>query len=376
MKYLKLIILLLIFLNLPSYALIYNNSVTAKVLSYGTFFLISLYFFLNKKEKPVISFIILGLMYFLISVLVDAQNTANFIITFFKYFIFIILGTSVIKDTKSIEIYILLMVGSISIIYESLFIINLNGRFSGFYLNPNSAGFICILGYCLSLSINNNMLKILGQILFSIAGFVTFSRTFLLIWVLINIISLLISYKNIYKILIGVILFSLFLSFGDKFDFNTRRLDAFSTILDGKVSYEMEENTRTQTWALYYERILESPILGNGYLSFSGETIGSGDSAIVNVGVHSTPLLIIGEAGIFTFFYFLWIYCGFVARGIKLFKEDPLLFFVAFSLLMYMLTSHNYFDNYLILFVSIWLYMKIDSRERIEKNHKINLKLS
>jgi len=38
MKYLKLIILLLIFLNLPSYALIYNNSVTAKVLSYGTFF--------------------------------------------------------------------------------------------------------------------------------------------------------------------------------------------------------------------------------------------------------------------------------------------------------------------------------------------------
>jgi len=100
-------------------------------------------------------------------------------------------------------------------------------------------------------------------------------------------------------------------------------------------------------------------------LSFSGKTIGYGDSAIVNVGVHNTPLLILGEAGIFTFFYFLWIYVGFVVKGVRKFKEDPLIFFVSFSLFMFMLTTHNFFDNYLVLFVSLCLYIKIDSKKII-----------
>ena len=344
---------------------------TGRVLSYGTFFLIIIYFFLNKKEKPIVSFIVVGLLYFLISVLVDAQNAENFIMTFIKYFIFIIMGIKLVKDTKDTEIYILLLIGALSVIYESIFIIDIGGRFSGFYLNPNSAGFICILGYCLSLSIDNKKLRLLGQILFSIAGLVTFSRTFLLLWVLISIVSLSISYKNAYKIVIGVVLFSLFLSFGDKFDFNASRLEAFSTILDGKISDEMGEDSRTQTWALYYKKIFDSPIFGNGYLSFSGKTFGTGDSAYSNVGVHNTPLLIIGEAGFFTFLYFMWIYGGFFIEGIRIFKEEPLIFLVSFSLLMYMLTSHNYFDNYLILFVSIWLYMKIDVQKiKVNKRNK------
>ena len=362
MKYLKLIILLLIFWNLPSYALTEVNSMTGTVLSYGTFILIIGYYFLNKNEKPVISFIVLGLLYFLISVLVDAQNTENFIMTFIKYFIFVIMGVKLVKDTKDIEIYVVLLLGALSIIYESIFIIDIGGRFSGFYLNPNSAGLICILGYCLSLSIDNKKLRILGQILFSIAGFVTFSRTFLLLWVLINMFSLSISYKNVYKIVIGLVLFSLFLSFGDKFDFNTRRLEAFSTILDGKISDEMGEDSRTQTWAIYYDKFYDSPILGNGYLSFSGKTFGEGDAAYYNVGVHNTPLLMIGEAGVFTLLYFMWIYGGFVIKGIRNFREEPSIFLLSFSLLMYMLTSHNYFDNYLILFVSLWLYLKIERK--------------
>ena len=365
MKYLKLIILLIIFWNLPSFAAVNVNALTGSILSYGTFFLIIVYYFFNKKEKPIVSFIFLGLLYFLISVLVDTVNTENFITTFIKYFIFIIMGIKVVKDTTDTGIYIFLLLGSLSIIYESIFVTDIGGRFSGFYLNPNSAGFICILGYCFSLSIDNKILKILGQILFSIAGFVTFSRTFFLLWVLINIISLSISYKNAYIIIMGLVLFSFFLSFGVKFDFNTRRLEAFSRLLDGEISDEMGEDSRTQIWALYYERIYESPIFGNGYLSFSGNTFGRGESAYYDEGVHNTPLLIIGEAGVFTFLYFIWIYGGFLAKGIRMYKNEPLIFLVSFSLFMYMLTNHNYFNNYLILFVSIWLWMKVDRKEII-----------
>lgn len=365
MKYLKLIILLIIFWNLPSFAAVNVNALTGSILSYGTFFLIIVYYFFNKKEKPIVSFIFLGLLYFLISVLVDTVNTENFITTFIKYFIFIIMGIKVVKDTTDTGIYIFLLLGSLSIIYESIFVTDIGGRFSGFYLNPNSAGFICILGYCFSLSIDNKTLKILGQILFSIAGFVTFSRTFFLVWVLINIISLSISYKNAYIIIMGLVLFSFFLSFGVKFDFNTRRLEAFSRLLDGEISDEMGEDSRTQIWALYYERIYESPIFGNGYLSFSGNTFGREESAYYDEGVHNTPLLIIGEAGVFTFLYFIWIYGGFLAKGIRMYKNEPLIFLVSFSLFMYMLTNHNYFNNYLILFVSIWLWMKVDRKEII-----------
>lgn len=363
MKYFKFIILILVFWNLPSFALVHVNSFTGTILSYGVFFLIILYFFLNKKEKPLIPFIMLGLLYFMVSVIVDDQNTENFIVTFIKYFIFIIFITRLVKDTTNEEIYLLFLLGSLSILFESIFITVIGGRFSGFYLNPNSAGFICILGYCLSFSISSKILRILGQILFSIAGFVTFSRTFLLIWVIINVVSLLISYKNTYKIIIGVILFSFFLSFADKLDFNTRRIEAFSNILDGKISDEMEEGSRTQTWAGYYDKIIDKPLFGNGYLSFSGKTYGNAYSI---QGVHNTFLMIIGEAGIFVFFYSISIYIGFIVQSIKTFNSDPFIFFISFSLLMYMLTSHNYFDNYLVLFISIWLFLKVyDKKKRM-----------
>ena len=105
--------------------------------------------------------------------------------------------------------------------------------------------------------------------------------------------------------------------------------------------------------------------LRNGYLSFSGNTFGREESAYYDEGVHNTPLLIIGEAGVFTFLYFIWIYGGFLAKGIRMYKNEPLIFLVSFSLFMYMLTNHNYFNNYLILFVSIWLWMKVDRKEII-----------
>ncbi|QKJ64452.1 O-antigen ligase [Flavobacterium sp. M31R6] len=365
MTYLKIVILTLLFCNLPSFSLVHLDATTGAFLSYGTFFLIIIYF-LHKKEMPIVPLVILGLSYFLISILIDSQNSEGFMATFIKYLIFVTMGASVIKDVTKNEIFTLLLIGAFSIIYESIFVIDIGGRYSGFYLNPNFAGCICILGYCFSFSISDKKIKIIGQILFSYAGFVTFSRTFLLLWVLVNILSLSISYKNSYKIILGIVLISFFVSFGNKFDFNTKRLEAFATILDGKISQDLAENSRTLTWAKYYDRILDHPFFGNGYLSFSGKTYGEDDKAYGIEGVHNTPLLIIGEAGIFVFLYFLWLYGGFVLSGIHYFKQDFLLLLVSFSLFIYMLTTHNFFNNYILLSISIWLFQQIEIKKTEE----------
>jgi O-antigen ligase len=165
------------------------------------------------------------------------------------------------------------------------------------------------------------------------------------------------------------VLFSLFVSLGDNFDFNSRRLDAFTSILDGKISDEMVEDSRTQIWALYYYKVLNKPFFGNGYLSFSGKTDGIGENSDSIQGAHNTFLMILGESGIFVFLYFTAIYGGFIVSGIRVFKDEPFIFLISFSLFMYMLTSHNYFDNYITLFVSLWLYLKID-KKKMRKNLK------
>lgn len=306
-------------------------------------------------------FIILGILFFLVSILVSAENTETYMITMVKYFIIVVMGAAMVNDITREEMYVVLLLGCLSIIHESIFIEGIGGRYRGFYLNPNAAGFACIIGYCLSFSINDKRLKIIGQLLFSIAGFMTFSRTFLLIWVLINLFSLLISYKNVYKIAIGVVLFSLFLSFGSKLDLSAKRLHAFSGILNGKVNDDLKEESREETWAHYYNKILVNPILGNGYHSFSGETSGKENNKFtIRNGVHNTFLMVIGEAGFFVLLYFLWIYSAFLVNGMRMFSDNPMIFLVSFSMIMYMLTNHNYFDNYLVLFVSIWIYIQID----------------
>lgn len=377
MKYIRIIILFLIFCNLPSYFLAKASASLGQLLSYGTFLLIIVYYIFSENKKFIVPFVVLGILFFLVSIMVNADNTDGYLITMIKYFIVVIMGGIVANDTTKQEMYIVLLLGCLSIVYESVFIEGIGGRYRGFYLNPNSAGFACILGYCLSFSINDKKLKIFGQLLFSVAGFMTFSRTFLLIWVLINLFSLLISYKNVYKIIIGIVLFSLFISLGSKLDLSAKRLHAFSGILQGKVNDDLKEESREETWAHYYNKILLNPILGNGYHSFSGETSGADNNKFtIRNGVHNTFLMIIGEAGFFVLLYFLSIYGAFLINGMRMFEEDPLIFLVSFSLVMYMLTNHNYFENNLVLFISLWLYIQIDEWKNAgvaaETTYKLN----
>jgi hypothetical protein len=359
MRLLRIIILLLIFCNLPGYCLVNINATIGSLLSYLTFLLIIIYFIFNEKEQPPIRFIVFGLLFFFISLCVSADNTDTFLITLIKYFV-ILMGVNVVKQVSRNELFYILQFGALSIIYEAIFLTGINGRFSGFYLNANPAGFACILGYTVSLFMENKKLKILGQLLFTIAGFATFSRTFLLIWVVINLLSLLINLKNAYSIILGIALFGIFLSVETKSDLSTKRVGAFSALLDGKLDDDLKKEPRTETWAVYYDKILDKPFFGNGYHSFSGEVFGTEDNSYtVHNGVHNTFLMVIGEAGFFVFFIFCCIYGSFLINGIKMFKDDPQTFLVSLSLILYMLTNHNYFENYIELFVSLWLYISI-----------------
>lgn len=360
MKYLKLVILLTILLNIPGFFLAHVSAIAGTILSYSTFALIIVYYTFNKKEKPIVSFVVLGLLYFFISTLVEVQNDTILYSTFIKYFIFVILGAKVVKDSKDIEIFIILLLGSLSIIYDLIFISGIEGRFSGFYLNPNLAGFVCILGYCMSFSITNKKLKIFGQLMFSFAGIVTFSRTFLVIWLFVNIISLTTNFKNIYKIIAVIFLIGLFLTFGDKLNFNRQRLNSFSSLFEGKVTEDLENDSRTDVWATYYDKILDRPIFGNGYLSLSGKPHIQVDGSTRIQGVHNTFLMIMGEAGIIVFMYFLYIYGKILISSYKIFRFKPLYFFISVSVVLYMLTSHNYFDNYFMLFISIWVFIQLN----------------
>lgn len=357
MKLLKFAVLLLIFCNLPSYTLIHVNAGIGSMLSYSIFLLIIAYFFLGEKEKPSLPFMVFGILFSMISLMVSTQFSDGFPITFFKYFIFIIMVPTVIKDVKNVDIYCVLLIGSLSILYEAALVTGIGGRYSGFYLNPNLAGCACVLGYAIGLTIEQKKLRFVGQLLFSFAGLVTFSRTFLIIWILINLFSLLISYKNVYRMLACLALFTIFLSFGNKLDLNLKRLNAFSEILDGKIDSDLKEGSRTETWALYYDKILDQPLWGNGYHSFSGQSAGAEDDRfVVKLGVHNTFLMVLGEAGIFPLLYFLWVYGYLLVKGVQFFKQNPSIFLLSFSLVLFMLTTHNYFDNYLILFSSLWLY--------------------
>ena len=66
------------------------------------------------------------------------------------------------RKSKLKEIYIFLLIGALSIIINAVFfpLHNANfyptyGRFSGFYLNPNYAGAMSLMGFALSFGIKN-----------------------------------------------------------------------------------------------------------------------------------------------------------------------------------------------------------------------------
>lgn len=360
MKILRIVILALVLWNLPSIALATLGPALGSSLSFIIFSLLVFYYFLEKKTTPNWWMLIIALLYFTISSFQYYGETKYFINDFVKFFIFVIGGYEVIKRVSKEELFYFILLGSLSIAIETIFFPIRTGRYSGFYLNPNVAGFICIYGYALTYGLKSLPLKLLGQFIFTLMGLLTFSRTFIVIWVLLNLISLKISVKNIRILGIGVLIFSSLLIIDDIVGLNNPRFTQLKNIINNEnvSNQEITEDSRTDTWALHYDKIIESPIFGNGYETFSGE-MGK------VVGVHNTYLLIIGEAGIIPFLLFLAYFIYLFYWSIYFFKETPYLIMQTIALSVFLLANHNFFNFYYLTFAAMWIQYQIVEQKRL-----------
>jgi O-antigen ligase len=353
MKILKFIILSLILLNIPAIVLFNFGASLGSLFSYVTILLLVVFYFLERKTTPNWWIIILALSYYLIISFQYYGVTKDFIMEFVKYLIFVICGYELTKRVTNVELFYYLLFGVISIGIHALFYPTRFGRYSGFYINPNVAGFICIYGYSLVYSLKSTSLKLLGQFIFTLMGLLTFSRTFIVIWVLLNIISLRISIKNIRILGIGVLLFSTLIFIDEVVGLNNPRFQQLRAIATNEeVSIEeVNEGSRTETWAKYYDKIFESPIFGSGYGTFSGK--------MNSEGVHNTYLMIIGEAGIIPFFIFIAFIIYLYYWSIIFFKRSPNLIMQTIALSIFLLANHNFFSFYYVTFAAMWIQYQI-----------------
>jgi hypothetical protein len=336
------------------------GSVSSLLLSAG----VLAYFFISKKDKPLISLIILGITYFTISGINYIGPTEDFIKDALRYFIFIIGGISIAKETKNKELCIVLLVGAISVIINATIFSNPYGRYSGFFINPNRAGLICLLGFAVSYSIPKRNFKLLAQFIFTIAGIMTLSRYFILILVIINLASIFADKKNLIGLGIGALAFILILT-ASSLQLNSDRFSALKSIFSDDVdTATITKESRNETWALYEDIILDNPLIGIGYRELHGEA----KSIEIETGVHNTYLMALGESGILSFLLLIIIYSALLIRSFKLFFKKPEYFYLAIVLSSFLLVSHNYFDNYMILFPTLWLYLRVHNQSEFDED--------
>ncbi len=372
MKIIRIVLLILILWNIPSIALFAFSPSIGSALSYFTIGLLAVYYLFETKSAPNWWILTIALLYFIISSFQYYDSPNDIIRETVKYFIFVIGGYELVKKTGKEELFLFLLLGSISIAIDALFFPSRFGRYSGFYLNPNEAGFVCVFGYALVFSLKNISIKLLGQFVFTLMGLLTFSRTFIVIWLILNIISLRISIKNLRILGVGILIFSALIFIDESVGLNNPRFDQLQNIVsneDVKVTV-VSKDSRTETWSKFYDDMLQSPIFGNGYGTLSGKL----DSG----GVHNSYLMIIGEAGIIPFLALLAYIAYLMYWSIYFFKKTPHLILQSVALTLFLLTDHNFFVSYYLVFGAMWIQYQIvkqknlvDTTENILENNKL-----
>lgn len=368
LKLIRYLILFLVLCNIPGFLLVYTNPSLSSAVSILTSLLLIFYFVRSKpKQKPIIAFLLFSTLYFSIS----SFNYYGFEIELIKElirFIVLILGiTEIMQRTSYKELFYILLLGAISIILNALVFPYSNalyglvqGRYSGFFLNPNSAGITCLLGVAISYSIINTKHRLIGQAIFTLAGILTLSRTFIVVWVLINILAIIKDRKNLLVPFIGALALVLVVTFTDSKLFAADRFEALTAFFgDGEVKTKTIKNdSRDQTWALYYDYVFEKPFFGNGYKSFQLKTKKL-------PGAHNTFLMIIGESGIFPFLIFIGLYFYLFKYSFKYFKKEPNLIYILIVVLLNFMVSHTLFVNYQSMALSVFIYLKIRNLNNI-----------
>ena len=144
---LKHIILALAILNVPMFGLIAFSPAVGSAASALSLVALFLYYFFVKKSKPLLGLLLLGILYFSIGGFNFSGDLETYIKDIFRYFLFILSITEVAKNTTNAEACFYLVLGAMSIIINALVFSDDYGRYAGFYINPNRAALICILGF-------------------------------------------------------------------------------------------------------------------------------------------------------------------------------------------------------------------------------------
>lgn len=364
MKFLKYAILFIFLLNVSGAIFAYTDGeLLPSLLSYFSYLLLVIYYLFCEDKGPLNKWmIVIGILYYLIGSLQYTGEMSYLLTNAVKYFIMVICGYELIRRTSDDELYTFLLLGATTVLIHALFIPGgsaLYGRFSGFYINPNGASFICGSGYALSYGIKNKKIRLIGQLIFTFMGLLTLSRTFIGTWLLLNFISLKINIKNIKIFFYGFGLVLLLLGMSELFKVKNARIDQLKRITNNEevAVEELNEEGRGETWAKYYEDILESPIIGSGYYTAQGGTDRHGK------GTHNTFLLVIAESGIIAVIVYIIFYLYLLTSSIRLFNYAPNLFMQLLVLILFLFVSHIYFTHHFILLISMWIQYNIKQKK-------------
>ncbi|KAB7530491.1 hypothetical protein F8C76_03005 [Flagellimonas olearia] len=355
------IAIVFVILNIPSAVARYIGFGLSGVLNYLMLLLLAVYYVVSDKSKPTFPLLITGFSYYFISSFNYIEEPNDIIQEFLKFVVVVLSGTEIMKRTNNKQLFYLYLIGAFSILIHAMFGVSPNGRFSGLYLNPNEAGFVCISGYALCYSLKNRLTGLLGQFCFTFLGLLTFSRTFIVIWIIVNILAIYVNIKNIRMFAFGFLTLLALFFFESELGLNNVRLQQLKSLVhteNGSMD-QIDKQSRTETWAAFYEPIMNKPILGNGYGTFQG--VLDRNELGLNYGAHNTYLLLAGEAGFLPFLLFIAFIGFLMTRSIFFLKQHPHLFLQSFALAFWCLASHNFFNFYYVIFSSLWIYYQIKS---------------
>lgn len=368
-KIISFIVLFLTLLNIPSIVLETRSIGLSSPISYFMFFLLGVLIITNKTKFPKQILFIAGIssLYFFIGAF---QYEASFIILIIEYvkFLLFLFGLFIsLRYVNQNTIILLLLVGAITILLDSLYFrfndfqgvgyVSQYGRYSGFYLNPNGASIVCLLGFILTI-VKKDLWKILS-VAFSFLGFLTLSRTFIGSWIIITSIYLFFNRKYLVKSLMFLIVavFSLF-TFSKDLNLDTDRFTFLTGLFSGSVDREVLNNdSRQDQWAKFYTMIYESPIIGNGYSSFATSADGYGGA-----GVHNSLLLIIGESGFLPFFLILALIISLLYRSLTIKRQNITPFLLTISLIITLMVSHVLFSSGIQIFILVFIIYSLTKK--------------
>lgn len=361
-KIVSVVIVFLTLLNIPSIALETLSISVSSPLSYFLFFLLAYQILTNNIKYPnyIICLAFISISYFLIGALQYEGSFIELFINLIKFLLYVFGLFICLHYINHKTVIIILLIGATTIILDSLYFrfndfqgidhVSEYGRYSGFYLNPNVASVVCSFGYILTIAKKNNI-KFLAAI-FTFLGFLTLSRAFMFTWIIITSIYLFYNRKYLVKsIIILIISIIVLVKFSEQLKLDIIRFEFLTNLFLLNIDQEvLNYDSRFSQWANFYNAIINSPIVGNGYSTFSTSLNVKG-----GMGVHNSFLLILGESGFLPFCIILALFFSLLHRSLSIILQNITPFLLTISLIITLMVSHVLFSSGIQIFILVFI---------------------